>query len=88
MHSPLYAQQRVRMQEMHREAAELASVANKIAGAAQQVIERGGTLDIQPQMAFLTSVYARMQKDWGVIEHLQQANRISLRPMPQVGYRR
>ena len=43
----------------------------KIVHEINQVLDQGGVIHIQPQIAFLTGSLARMNKDWGVIEHLQ-----------------
>jgi hypothetical protein len=63
------------MVQFHREATELSVVANRIAVASREILDCGGSLDVQSQMNFVTSLYARMVKDWGVIEHMQQTTK-------------
>jgi len=50
----------------------LAGTAAKIAQAINQTLDQGGTVNIQPQLAFITGAHARIAKDVGVVEFLQQ----------------
>lgn len=70
-YSPSQRALRKRLEGIRDEAIALASAAARISQAAQQSLERGGILSIQPQVAFVTGAQARMMKDWGVVEHLQ-----------------
>lgn len=62
---------RAKLIAMRDELTRSAGVALRIAEAIGAVLERGGTLNAQPQMNFLTGSQARVTKDWGIIEHLQ-----------------
>ena len=48
---------------------------------AQEVLDQGGHLLVQPRIAFLTGSLARMIKDWGVIEQLQADGAGQRRPV-------
>lgn len=54
------------------EAEGIAGAATKIAQKIQEIRDRGGMLNIQPQIMYLTGAMARMMKDLGVVEHLQK----------------
>jgi len=69
--TPLYLQQKHRLELLRDEAVELSGVAHRVFHAVNETLDRGGTVSIQQQMNFITSVYARMLKDWGVLENLQ-----------------
>jgi len=60
-----------RVERVCDEARQLAGVYNLIASKAEEVLDKGGQLQIQPQMAFTTGALCRMLKDWGVLEQLQ-----------------
>ena len=62
---------RKRVLQIREDAVSLAGTAHKIVEAANQVLEQGGFFSIQGQMAFITGAHARMMKDIGVVEHLQ-----------------
>jgi hypothetical protein len=49
----------------------LHSVALKMRQAAAQVLDKGGTLHIETQIFFCTSLFARMLKDLGALENMQ-----------------
>lgn len=68
--SGLQATLRTRLEQMKKDAESTAGTAQKAAQAIAEILEKGGTLDIQPQMNFLTGAHARMVKDYGVIEFL------------------
>ena len=55
----------------------------KVAQAINQVLEHGGTVNVQPQMSFMTGAYARMLKDLGVVEYLQ-AQGVTQRKPPKM----
>jgi len=69
--SRMQALHRARLEAIRNDAISLAGTTAKIAEAISQVLDKGGMAHVQPQMAFFTGTYARMMKDWGVIEHLQ-----------------
>lgn len=81
--SSMQAQHRVRLQQIQNEALSLAGTATKIAQEINQVLDRGGMAHIQPQMQYLTGAYARMSKDWGVVEHLQHNGVSQRKPQPK-----
>jgi len=56
-----------RLAEIATGAAALAGAATKVSQASEQVFEHGGTINIQPQVAFMTGAMARLLKDWGVL---------------------
>lgn len=68
----MHAVHRTRVAHIAEEAEQLAGVARLIQYKAAEVLAKGGTLDMQQQLAFITSTFARMTKDWGVVEQLQQ----------------
>lgn len=70
--SQMRANHRKRLEAIRNDAISLAGTAAKIAEAITQVLEKGGGVSIQPQMSFLTGAHARMSKDQGVVEFLQQ----------------
>ena len=74
---------RSRLIELQREAAQVASTGLRISQALSQILDQGGKAHIQPQMAFLTGALARMMKDWGVIEQLQQEGTTQRNRQPQ-----
>lgn len=65
------AQHRRCLEHIREQALNLAGNMHVIANAIKEVEEKGGTIDIQRQIDFLTSTYARLLKDWGVTTHLQ-----------------
>jgi hypothetical protein len=78
----MHAQLRSRVAQVRQLSIDLAGTANKIIQTLDEVLEKGGTVNIQSQMAFITSVNARMTKDCGVIEHLQSHGAVIRRPPP------
>jgi len=80
--SHIQAVHRTRLEQVRNEATSLAGNAARIAQAINQVLEKGGQVNIQPQMNFITGAYARMLKDLGVIEQLQSQG-VRQRPPPQ-----
>lgn len=73
---------RKRMTQMQQDAETLVGVAQLIANRLAQVLACGGASSVQQQMAFITGAVARMQKDWGVIEHLQAQGGTVKKPPP------
>lgn len=69
--SPMQATHRKRVEMIRDEAINIAGTATKIAQAMAQVLERGGAVNVQSQVAYITGGFARLQKDWGVVEYLQ-----------------
>lgn len=67
----LRIQRRTRLRVIAREAEALAQTAHKLHQAALEAEKTGHSLDAQHYMAFITGANARVQKDWGVVEHLQ-----------------
>lgn len=61
-----------RLNNIMDEAEHLAGTMTKIANECREVLEQGGQLHAQPQVAFATGSLARLIKDWGVVEQLQQ----------------
>lgn len=72
---------KTRLSQIEAEAAALAGTCQKIAQQAAEVLEKGGALQVQPQIAFITGSVARMVKDWGVIEQLQSVGVVQPRRM-------
>lgn len=68
----LQDQHRLRLTTILRDAEAAVGNLQMIISEIRQTLEQGGTISIQPQMAFVVSTFLRMQKDWGVTEHLQQ----------------
>jgi hypothetical protein len=68
----MHAQHRIRLAQLQTEADNLAGAARKISDTIAETLARGGSVSIQPQIAFITGSMLRMMKDWGVIEQLQQ----------------
>lgn len=79
--SPAQATHRKRLQAIRDDAMSVSGTTLKIAQAINQLLENGGILNAQPQIAFLTGAYARILKDIGVIEHLQSQGVIQKKPM-------
>lgn len=71
MSSRVVSIHRSRLAQIEAEASATAGALQRIALAAQEVLARGGQLQIQPQMAYATGSILRMVKDWGVVESLQ-----------------
>ena len=69
--SRLQQQHRSRLEQLRNELTAIAGAAAKAAQAINQVLDTGGSAQIQPQISFLTGAFARTTKDWGVVEHLQ-----------------
>lgn len=67
----LRIQRRTRLRAIAREAEAAAQTAHKLHQAALEAESTGSNLDVQHYVAFLTGALARVQKDWGVVEHLQ-----------------
>ena len=80
--SKMQANHRKRIEQIRDDMISLAGTAAKVADVTRQVLEKGGTVNIQPQMSFITSAYARMMKDVGVIEFLQAQGMVVKRPTP------
>ena len=74
---------RSRLEQIRKEAATVAGVALKIIQTMDQVLEVGGTASIQPQMSYLTGALARITKDWGLVEYLQQLQGVAQRKPAQ-----
>lgn len=68
----LEAQHRRSLEHIREQALNLAGNMHVMANAIAEVQEKGGVVDIQRQMDFLTSTHARLLKDWGIAAHLQQ----------------
>lgn len=79
----MHAVHRTKVQLLKDEAEALSGAARQIAHRASEVLDKGGKLDMQLQMNFVTSAYARLAKDWGVIEQLQQQGVVA-KPPPRV----
>lgn len=60
------------MRNVAQEAEGIARAAIKIANMIEETATKGGTVQIQPQVVYLTGAMARMMKDLGVVEHLQK----------------
>ena len=69
--SRLAALHRQRAEQILSEVESLAGTMGKVAAHIREVLDRGGTLQIQPQMAFAVGALMRIEKDWGVVEQLQ-----------------
>lgn len=67
----LRIQRRTRLRAIAREAEAMAQTAHKLHQAALEAERTGANLDVQHYISFLTGAMARIQKDWGVAEHLQ-----------------
>src|SRR5262245_15472692 len=68
----LAATYRARVTALRDAADEVQGTMTLIVNRLNEVLDKGGTASIQPQIAFLTSALMRMQKDWGVVEMCQQ----------------
>jgi hypothetical protein len=83
--SRAFAERRQQLRGEHRRqlsiiasaAADIAECARRIAQAAEEAIETSGSLNMQPQMAFLTGALIRLVKDWGSVEHMQKFQTIA-----------
>lgn len=81
--STMQAAHRRALKQLSEEAVRAMQNAALMANAIDEVLkEKGGKINVQPQMAFLTGSLARMQKDIGVIEYLQHQG-VSQKPAPK-----
>jgi len=78
--STVQAQHRKRLEQIRDDSIGVAGTAAKISQAMVQALEQGGTVNIQPQIQFLTGAYARILKDFGVVEHLQYLGATQKKP--------
>lgn len=62
-------------------AGQIVQAAQLIAHQAEEVLARGGRLEVAPQMAFLVGALMRLVKDVAVIEHLQKLHTEQRRPV-------
>lgn len=62
---------RSRLKHIQEEVEGLAGAFTHIANQCQEVLDNGGTLQIQPQLHYAWGAIARLLKDCGVIEQLQ-----------------
>ena len=62
---------RSRLEAIATEAGGIADNASRIAAMAGEVLDTGGTLSVQPQVAYMVSALMRLVKDIGVLEQLQ-----------------
>lgn len=76
----LRIQRRNRLRTIAREAEAAAQTAAKLCGAAKEAEASHTRLEVQHYIAFLTGALARIQKDWGVVEHLQAIKAETKRP--------
>lgn len=72
----LRAEHRTVIEHIGTEAERIAGAARLIADLAGEVLQNGGQLNIQQQLMFLTGALMRLQKDAGVLEHLQRHNAV------------
>ncbi|MBM3271702.1 hypothetical protein FJY94_00220 [Candidatus Kaiserbacteria bacterium] len=77
----LQDQHKLRLTAILREAEAAAGNLQMIISEIKQVLEQGGTISIQAQMAFVFGAFLRMQKDWGVTEHVQQLGARQKKPI-------
>jgi hypothetical protein len=83
--SRAFAERRQQLRGEHRRqlgtighgAASIADCAQRIAHAADEAISTGDILSVQSQINFLTGAFARLLKDWGVVEHMQKFQTIA-----------
>lgn len=75
--SATQAAHRKRLAMVREEAINLAGACRRIELSIDEIMASGGTLQIQPQMAFVVGATSRMIKDWGVIEYLQTTQNAS-----------
>ena len=54
------------------QAAAISQAAALITDKANETLHRGGAVSVQQQLNFITGAHARLVKDWGLIEYLQQ----------------
>lgn len=73
---------RKKMEQIRGDAIQMAGAANQIAHILDEILSEGGAANIQKQMSFLVSALARMQKDVGVTEYLQQIGTAVRKPTP------
>jgi hypothetical protein len=67
----LQAQYRGKLKGLRDELEKMAGTANYLIHVIDEISEKGGNLSVQDKINFLTGSLARIQKDYGVIEHLQ-----------------
>ena len=69
--SILQAVLRKKLKQIAEDADSLQGTAKKIMHMTEEALVKGGVVAIQAQMTFMTGAHARMMKDLGVIEFLQ-----------------
>lgn len=74
---------RKKLKQIAEDADSLQGTAKKITHMTDEALIKGGVVAIQAQMAFITGAHARMMKDLGVIEFLQNQG-VVLKKVPQV----
>lgn len=83
MSEVMRAQHRKRLEQVRDEVTGLAGTAAKMASAINEVLSQGGTVNLQPQLNFITGAHARLLKDIGVVEHLQHMG-VAQKPAPKM----
>ena len=62
---PKNAAHRRRLERLREDMESVEGTARQMRQRIDQILEHGGTLDAQKQIAFMTGAYARFMKDWG-----------------------
>lgn len=62
------------------EAQSMAGALTTIANVINETLDKGGVVNIQAQLNFITGAHARITKDYGVVEYLQQMQGVSVKP--------
>lgn len=70
-----------RLRHIAQDAEAFAACAEKLGQMAEEAAKNGTAVILQPQVQFLTGALARLQKDWGVVEHLQRHGALPLTPL-------
>ncbi len=61
-----------RLRAIQQNASQIAGTARQIELAIDELLAKGGIINVQGQIAYIVGAMMRMQKDFGVIEQLQQ----------------
>ncbi len=79
--NPMQRSIRGKAEGMRTELIQLAATATKLAEELDEVLqEKGGLVQHQPKINFITGAYARILKDAGVVEHLQSLG-VTIKPI-------
>lgn len=79
----LQASYRAKLAAFRTEADAMRGVLQQLVHEAEEVLERGGELNVQPKMGFLIGAHARLLKDYGALEHFQAVMQLVLKRRPK-----